>query len=132
MAQTLAGKPMIPPRSDSLADGVRVSEPGRLTRKMCRDVVDEIVTVSETELRKTMTHLMTSEQLITEGAGALATAALHKVSGKRKLAIVSGGNIDAAVLIRLLGGQPSQTRSPAAVVWPQTGHGRQQIAFRGP
>ena len=77
-----------------------------------------------------MTQLMTAKQLVTEGAGALATAALHKVTGKRKLAIVSGGNIDANDMIRLLGGEPPAARSPSTVVVPPPMRNRTMVAMR--
>ena len=56
----------------------------------------------EAELRETLVRLALEENLIAEGAGALALAAGRRVAGRRKCAVVSGGNIDAAKLKRIL------------------------------
>ncbi len=86
----------------SLADGVRVKIPGYLTRRLCASLLDDVVIVREAELRETLVRLALEENLIAEGAGALALAAGRRVAGRRKFAVVSGGNIDASVLAGLL------------------------------
>src|SRR5690606_14038635 len=71
------------------------------------------VIVREAELRETLVRLALEENIIAEGAGALALAAGRRVSGKRKCAVVSGGNIDAAVLAALLSEvRPRAPRKP--------------------
>ncbi len=97
----------------SLADGVRVKIPGYLTRRLCASLLDDVVIVREAELRETLVRLALEENLIAEGAGALALAAGRRVAGKRKCAVVSGGNIDATVLANLLTDiRPSPPRKP--------------------
>ena len=97
----------------SLADGVRVKTPGFLTRRLCASLLDDVVIVREAELRETLVRLALEENLIAEGAGALALAAGRRVAGKRKCAVVSGGNIDAAVLAGLLSDvRPRAPRKP--------------------
>lgn len=97
----------------TLADGVRVRHPGVLTRKILSRLLDDIVIVREAELRETLVRLALEEHVIAEGAGALALAAGRRVVGKRKCAIVSGGNIDAAVLAGLLADvRPRAPRKP--------------------
>ena len=97
----------------SLADGVRVKVPGLLTRRLCASLLDDVVIVREAELRETLVRLALEENVIAEGAGALALAAGRRVSGKRKCAVVSGGNIDAAVLAGLLSDvRPRAPRKP--------------------
>ena len=86
----------------SLADGVRVKIPGFLTRRLCTSLLDDVVIVREAELRETLVRLALEEHIIAEGAGALALAAGRRVAGRRKCAVVSGGNIDAGVLAGLL------------------------------
>ncbi|KAG0951680.1 hypothetical protein G6F31_013640 [Rhizopus arrhizus] len=86
----------------SLADGVRVKIPGFLTRRLCTSLLDAVVLVREAELRETLVRLALEEHIIAEGAGALALAAGRRVAGRRKCAVVSGGNIDAGVLAGLL------------------------------
>ena len=112
MARVLRGEA---PRAAaaSLADGVRVAEPGQLTRRLLRELLDDIVIVREAELRETLVRLALEEHVIAEGAGALALAAGRRVAGRRKCAVVSGGNIDAAVLARLLAEvRPRAPRKP--------------------
>ena len=97
----------------SLADGVRVKVPGFITRRLCAQLLDDVVTVREAELRETLVRLALEENLIAEGAGALALAAGRRVAGKRKCAVVSGGNIDATVLAQLLSDvRPRPPRKP--------------------
>ena len=81
---------------------MRVKEPGLLTRALLHDLLDDVVIVREAELRETLVRLALEEHVIAEGAGALALAAGRRVAGKRKCAVVSGGNLDAGVLARLL------------------------------
>jgi threonine dehydratase len=85
----------------TLADGLRVARPGRLTVPLCRDLLDDIVLVSEEQLADAVASLALVDKVVAEGAGAAAVAALPVVAGARKVAVVSGGNIDAAVLARL-------------------------------
>ena len=97
----------------TLADGVRVKEPGLLTRHVLSELIDDIVIVREAELRETLVRLALEEHVIAEGAGALALAAGRRVAGKRKCAVVSGGNIDAMVLAGLLSDvRPRAPRKP--------------------
>ena len=86
----------------TLADGVKVKIPGFITRRLCASLLDDVVIVREAELRETLVRLALEEHLIAEGAGALALAAGKRVAGKRKCAVVSGGNLDAGVLATLL------------------------------
>jgi threonine dehydratase len=81
---------------------VRVKIPGFLTRRLCTSLLDDVVIVREAELRETLVRLALEEHIIAEGAGALALAAGRRVAGRRKCAVVSGGNIDAGVLAGLL------------------------------
>src|SRR5687768_5123293 len=132
MARALRGD--LAPREPAatLADGVRVKQPGEITRRLLASLLDDVVIVREAELRETLVRLALEEHVIAEGAGALALAAGRRVAGRRKCAVVSGGNIDAAVLARLLsevrprpprkprrrtaGGEPSLTPAPAAAL----------------
>ena len=85
----------------SVADGLRVARPGALALSVCAALLDDIVLVSEDQIADTIASLAVREKVVAEGAGAAAVAALPLVSGVRKVAIVSGGNIDAGVLARL-------------------------------
>ncbi|PPU65485.1 serine/threonine dehydratase [Xanthomonas codiaei] len=97
----------------TLADGVKVKIPGFITRRLCASLLDDVVIVREAELRETLVRLALEEHVIAEGAGALALAAGRRVAGKRKCAVVSGGNIDATVLATLLSEvRPRPPRKP--------------------
>jgi threonine dehydratase len=96
----------------TLADGLRVTAPGKLPLRIAPAVVDEIVVVSEAEVAAAMAALALNERIIAEGAGAVAVAALPQVSGQRRVAVVSGGNVDRAVLARVLSLVPSAPPSP--------------------
>ncbi len=97
----------------TLADGVRVKDPGLLTRALLTDLLDDVVIVREAELRETLVRLALEEHVIAEGAGALALAAGRRVAGRRKVAVVSGGNVDAGVLAQLLSEvRPRAPRKP--------------------
>jgi threonine dehydratase len=90
----------------TLADGLAGNlEPGAMTFAIVQRDVDEIVTVTEAELRRAIAALAAEEHVIAEGAGAAAVAAL--IAGKVRTtgataAIVSGGNIDPAALRSIL------------------------------
>ena len=102
MARALRGdRAPVEPRP-TLADGVRVKEPGYLTERLLRELLDDVVIVREAELRETLVRLALEEHVIAEGAGALALAAGKRVAARRKCAVVSGGNLDAGVLATLL------------------------------
>ncbi len=85
----------------TIADGTEVAIPGDKTYAVVEKLVDEFVLVSEDEIANAMRHLMQRTKIITEGAGALPTAALLSgkidprwIKGKNIVALVSGGNVD--------------------------------------
>ncbi|MBW8824282.1 MAG: threonine dehydratase [Xanthomonadales bacterium] len=102
MARALRGDSEVREPATTLADGVRVKVPGALTQRILHELLDDVVIVREAELRETMVRLALEEHVIAEGAGALALAAGRRIAGKRKCAVVSGGNVDAGVLAQLL------------------------------
>lgn len=113
MACVLRGECVAREPAVTLADGVRVKEPGQLTRRLLASLLDDVVIVREAELRETLVRLALEEHVIAEGAGALALAAGRRVAGKRKCAVVSGGNVDAGVLAKLLSEvRPRPPRKP--------------------
>ncbi|WP_425606061.1 threonine dehydratase [Lysobacter firmicutimachus] len=113
MARALRGDRRLLEPAATLADGVRVKEPGRLTERVLGEMLDDVVIVREAELRETLVRLALEEHIIAEGAGALALAAGRRIVGKRKCAVVSGGNVDAGVLAQLLSDvRPRPPRRP--------------------
>jgi threonine dehydratase len=90
------------PSVTTLADGLRVAAPGRLPLRIAAAVHVDIVVVSEDDVATALASLALHERVIAEGAGAVAVAALEQVAGARSVAVVSGGNIDARRLGRIL------------------------------
>lgn len=113
MARALQGDHSLREPAMTLADGVRVKQPGSLTERILAELLDDVIIVREAELRETLVRLALEEHVIAEGAGALALAAGKRVAGKRKCAVISGGNVDASVLARLLSDvRPRPPRRP--------------------
>jgi threonine dehydratase len=73
---------------------------------MCEEYVDKIVTVTDDEIATAVVSLMDQQKLVSEGAGAVAVAAILfdklPLKGKKVCAIVSGGNIDVNILSRVI------------------------------
>jgi threonine dehydratase len=90
----------------TIADGLQVSAPGRLTFEVNRQLVDEIVTVSDAELVEAMRFLFERMKVVAEPSGAAAVAALLAsrvdVRGGRVGAVLSGGNVGARRFCELL------------------------------
>ncbi len=90
----------------TFADGIAVKCPGDLTYDLCRNHVDQIVTVSDDEISTAILTLMENEKLVSEGAGAVSVAAVlfNKIpeSGKKIVCLISGGNIDVTILSRVI------------------------------
>ena len=93
-------------RVSTIADGIAVKEPGRLTFEICSNLVDEIVSVTDDEISTAILTLIEQQKLIAEGAGAVSVAAalFNKVPvrGKKVVCLVSGGNIDVTILSRVI------------------------------
>jgi threonine dehydratase len=89
----------------TIAEGIMVKQPGELTSRILRDVVDEIVTVTDEEISEAIVLLLERAKLAVEGAGAASVAALlaGRVEGSGPaVAILSGGNIDPTLLIQIM------------------------------
>ncbi len=94
------------PSAATIADGVAVKHPGTLTLPLLRELLDGIETVTEEEIAAAMVFLAEHAKLVSEGAGAVAVAALLSARLKpiagTTVAIVSGGNVDSGLLAGLL------------------------------
>lgn len=95
----------IPPPS-TIADGMRTQQPGELTFPVVREYATEILLVSETQVIEAMRFLLLRMKILVEPTGAVAPAAvLQKMvgpPGSKVGLIISGGNMDAALLAQLL------------------------------
>jgi threonine dehydratase len=94
-----AGKPLRIARTPSIADGLASPTTSDLVVATVGHYVDELVAVADDELREAMRALLERGKLLVEGAGAAAVAALlcgrtEWQSGRRVVAVLSGGNVD--------------------------------------
>jgi threonine dehydratase len=105
-AALAAGQPVDIPPAATIADGVAVRRVGDLTYQLAAKYVDEMVSVDDEAVAMAILHLLERQRTLTEGAGALAVAALleRKTSlyGRRVAAILSGGNIDVSLLAYII------------------------------
>jgi threonine dehydratase len=89
----------------TIADGIAVKKPGELTMSILGRTLDEIVSVTDEEISAAIVFLLERTKLVVEGAGAVGVAALltGKAGGNGTVVpIVSGGNIDATLLISVM------------------------------
>ena len=96
----------MPCAGDTLAEGIAVKEPGAITSRMVRALVDDIVLVSERSLEEAVSLLLQIEKTVVEGAGAAGLAALlaypGRFAGKTVGVVLCGGNIDTRLLANVL------------------------------
>ena len=96
----------LPMRGDTLAEGIAVKAPGRITTEIIRRLVDDIVLVTEDQLEGAVAMLMSIEKTVVEGAGAAGLAALmaapERFSGRHVGLVLTGGNIDTRLIASVL------------------------------
>jgi threonine dehydratase len=96
----------MPCEGDTLAEGIAVKIPGAFTSEVIRELVDEIVLVSEAELETAVSLLLQIEKTVVEGAGAAGLAAVMAnpeiFAGKNVGIVLCGGNIDTRLLANVL------------------------------
>jgi threonine dehydratase len=102
-----AGKPVTVPRRHTLADGLATLTVGTNAFALARRRVDEVVTVSEDWIALAILRMVELEKTVVEGAAAVPLAAmmagkLPQLAGKRVALVVCGGNIDPAILSRVI------------------------------
>jgi threonine ammonia-lyase medium form len=83
----------------TIADGLAAPMAGEMCFDIVRQLVEEVVLVSDDEIAQAMSLMLTRTKILSEPAGAATTAALltgriPAASGKRVVAVVSGGNVD--------------------------------------
>ena len=99
-AAMAAGERVVLPQVGLFADGVAVAQIGQHTFDICRQYVDEVVTVSTDEICAAIKDIYDDTRSITEPAGALGVAGIKKyvelygVSGQTLVAIDSGANVN--------------------------------------
>ena len=92
--------------SNTIADGIAVREPGKLTLEIIRKQVDDIVLVDEGDIEEAMLLLLEIEKTVVEGAGAAGLAGLlrnrERFAGRKVGVVLSGGNIDPLTLADII------------------------------
>jgi len=90
----------------TIADGIAVRQPGTIAFDLIKQLVEDVVTVSEEEISQSIIMLLERAKLVVEGAGAVGLAALLsgrlKLAGKKVVVVLSGGNIDINLAARLI------------------------------
>jgi threonine dehydratase len=107
MYRLLRGEDPGPPAAAAtLAEGIAVKEPGRLTRRIVAALVSEVRLVDEIMLESAVEALLERQKLVVEGAGAAGLAAVlaapERFRGRRVGIVITGGNMDARLLASIL------------------------------
>jgi threonine dehydratase len=96
----------LPLGGDTLAEGIAVKQPGELTSRILKDLVNEVVLVPERDLERAVAMLVGIEKTVVEGAGAAGLAAMladpERFRGKKVATVLCGGNIDTHLLANVL------------------------------
>ncbi|PZE64846.1 threonine ammonia-lyase [Curtobacterium sp. MCBD17_021] len=100
-----AGEPVTITTTPTIADGIAVARPGDMNFPIIRDLVDDIVTVSDDDVARALLVLLERAKLVVEAAGAVGVAAI--MSGAvhdtgRTVVLLSGGNIDPLMMERII------------------------------
>jgi len=101
------GRPVAVEARPGIMDGLVVKKPGKYTFEIISELVDDIVTVDDKEVSHAIYMLLERNKTLAEGAGAAPLAALLSgklglKQGESVLLLISGGNIDATRLLRVL------------------------------
>jgi len=101
-----AGHPVRLESVKTIADGLAAPMAGDFTYPIVTRYVDDVVVLTDDEIMDAMRDLLLSAKLLAEGGGAAATAAVLSgklpVAGRRVVAVVSGGNVDASRIQEVL------------------------------
>jgi threonine dehydratase len=96
----------LPMRGDTLAEGIAVKAPGRITTDIIRHLVDDIILVTEDQIERAVAMLIAIEKTVVEGAGAAGLAAVlaapKRFAGRHVGLVLTGGNIDTRLIASVL------------------------------
>jgi len=96
----------LPMRGDTLAEGIAVKAPGRITTQIIRSLADDIILVSEDQIERALAMLIAIEKTVVEGAGAAGLAAVlaepERFAGRNVGLVLTGGNIDTRLIASVL------------------------------
>jgi len=107
MAESLHGQPQAEkPSAQTIAEGIAVKRPGKLTTEIAKALVNDILLVGEAEIEHALVMILEIEKTVIEGAAAAAFAALladpARFKGKKVGVVISGGNIDMRLLSNVI------------------------------
>jgi threonine dehydratase len=100
-----AGEPVTITTKPTISDGIAVARPGDLNFPIIRDLVDDIVTVSDDDTARALLVLLERAKLVVEAAGAVGVAAIMSGAVRdtgRTVVLLSGGNIDPLMMERVI------------------------------
>ncbi len=101
-----AGAPVSVQPAPTIADGINVRRVGDVPFAIAKQYVDDVVTVDDEEVAEAILLLLERAKTVSEGAGAVALAALVRgklpTKGRRVVAVITGGNIDVNLLSRII------------------------------
>ena len=90
----------------TLAEGIAVREPGRQTRSILADLLDDVLLVDERQIERALNLFISHLRVLPEGAGAAGLAGVlsapQRFAGKRVGLVLTGGNVDTRLLSSLL------------------------------
>lgn len=96
----------LPQGGSTIAEGIAVGRPGKLTQPMIEQHVDDLLLVDEGDIEQAIVMLLEIEKTLVEGAGAAALAALLKeparFAGRKVGLVLGGGNIDPMLLAAII------------------------------
>lgn len=92
--------------TSTIAEGIAVATPGKITQEIVKRLVDDLVLVDEGDIEQAVLMLLEIEKTLVEGAGAAGLAALlrhpERFKGKRVGLVLCGGNIDPLLLAAII------------------------------
>ena len=95
-----------PQGTSTIAEGIAVGSPGKITQEVVKRLVDDLVLVDEGDIEQAVLMLLEIEKTLVEGAGAAGLAALlrypGRFQGKRVGLVLCGGNIDPLLLAAII------------------------------
>lgn len=100
-----AGKWVETPEAQTIADGIAVKSPGKITFDLIQKYVDDIFVVKDDDIAATILLMMERAKMISEGAGAIGLAAMlhgNIPHADKTAAVISGGNIDVNMISRII------------------------------
>jgi len=99
------GEPVTIENVDSIADGLLPVRVGSHTFRHVQEFVDDVIVVSDQDIKEAAAFLFASQKLVVEYSGAVTVAALRgghlDTRGRKTVAVISGGNIDPAIIASL-------------------------------